>query len=446
MVRLLVAVVVLAIPSSALAKEIFVSRTTGDDENPGTKAKPKKQLWRVWDMLEDGDIVRVAEGLEHGEQKAGVMPKIMKSVVFEGGWKADFSERNPFKYLTIIAAGHDRCGATREVFQTDDNNRKISVTIDGFMIDRGGGAVYSSTGEISQTSADYADSSCFGFRAINRKMSGSDPSIELIGENFTVRNNIIINSPWWGIYVKGGGKGTITIENNFILGYQGRGIEAITGGGWGQPTWIIRNNTVAFGWYLEGRGLSLDPKGDNGKYVIEKNVIAFNQQTGVMTKFAGKGDDVQLINNLFYFNKFGDYGVGGSGCCNVKDFGDELAVKNSKNVREVPKFITKISPTYFDRYTMTVDLTSGLTTTDADLDAARKAVGLGEWAPATFVDKKYATYADLPAGRATYDIGRYPTPMKVNTGLDADGWRKHVLPMLGLDGERGVQAKFVPGK
>lgn len=236
--------------------------------------------------------------------------------------------------------------------------------------------------------------------------------------------------------------GTITIENNLVLGFQGRGIEAITGGGWGAPTWHIRNNTVAFGWHTEGRGISLDPKGDNGKQILERNVIAFCQQGGVMTKFDVKGDDLQLYNNLFFFNKMGDFGKGGAAGPNVADFEDDVKFKHGKNVHECPKFIANISKQWFDRYTMSLDLTSK-TAKDADLDAARAVVGLGEWHPVGFNDKKYPNYSSLPVGRANYDLGRYPHPMKEGDGLDADGWHRTVIPMLGLDGERGIQATFV---
>lgn len=440
--RLLAVVLAFVVlPTSALAKEVYVSKNTGDDENPGTREKPKKQLWKVFDSLQDGDIVRVAEGVEYGEQKSGVLPKITRSVVFEGGWKADFSERNPFKYLTIITAAPDRAGSTKEVFQAED--RKLKITVDGFLIDRGGGAIYYADGEMGANKRleGHTDCTPWGYRNLNRKMSGSDPAIELIGETLIVRNNIIINSPWWGIYVKGGGTGTSIIENNFVLGFQGRGIEAITGGGWGAPTWVIRNNTVAFGWQMEGRGISLDPKADNGKNVVERNVVAFTQQAGVMTKFGAKGDELQLNDNLFYFNKAGDYGSGGSGCCNAADLSDEVKFKASKNVHELPKFISKIAPQWFDRYTMSLDLTGRLAK-EAELDEARASAGLGAWAPVGFTDKPYASYSALPQGRATYDLGRYPAPFKQGDGLDADGWVKHVMPMVGLDGHRGVQATF----
>ena len=430
------------VASTATAKEIYVSGDTGSDDNPGTKDKPKKLLWKTLGEYAAGDVIRVAEGFQHGQQKAGVMPNLTASVVLEGGWKKDFSERDPFKYLTIITAGFDRGGATSEVFRIEDRNS--DVTIDGFMIDRGGGTVYFSDGEMGANKRIEGHSDCtpFAYRNENKKMSGSDPSIELIGRNMTVRNNIIINSPWWGIYVKGGGDGTITIENNMVLGFQGRGIEAIVGGGWGKPKWVIRNNTIAFGWEMEGRGLSIDPKDDNGKYLIEKNVIAFTHQTGVMAKFQTQGDIVTLTNNLFFMNRLGDWGHGGSGCCNAGDLDDEVKFKVSKNVHELPKFIAKINKQYFDRYSMTQEIVNGAKTKDEELLAARKSVGLGDYAPIGF-DKTYTKHAELPNGRTTYDNSRFPTPMKVNTGLDAAGWVANVLPLIGQDGERGIQAKFV---
>lgn len=427
---------------TAGAKEIYVSSETGSDDNPGTKDKPKKLLWKVLGDYEKGDVIRVAEGMQWGQQKSGVMPNLKQSVVLEGGWKSDFSERDPFKYLTIITAGFDRGGATSEVFRIEE--RSADVTIDGFMIDRGGGTVYFSDGEMgaNQRIEGHSDCTPFGYRNENTKMSGTDPSIELIGHTMTVRNNIIINSPWWGIYVKGGGDGTITIENNLVLGYQGRGIEAIVGGGWGKPNWVIRNNTVAFGYEMEGRGLSIDPRPDTGKYLVEKNVFSFTHQSGVMSKFQTQGDALTLTNNLFFMNRMGDYGHAGSACCNATDFDDDTQFKQSKNVHALPAFIAKVHQQYLHRYSMTQSIVDGKFSKDEDLLSARKAVGLGEYNPVGF-EKTYKTHAELPNGRATYNNSRFPMPMKVNTGLDAEGWRKYVLPLIGQDGERGIQAKFV---
>lgn len=419
-------------------REWYICKSNGDDENPGTKEQPRKLLWKLFDELKDGDIVRVAEGVEYGQGKLGTLPKITKSVTFEGGWSKGFTSRDPFKYLSIIKAGDEKVGNHSEVFQCED--RRLSVTIDGFCIDRGGGNIYFSEGELNEKKPGFKDCSPWGYRNINRKMSGSDPSIELIGETMVVRNCIIINSPWWGIYVKCGGAGNVIIENNLILGFQGRGIEAIVGGGWGAPNIIIRNNTVAFGLEMEGRAISLDPKAGTGKVVVENNVLAFNMQTGIMTKFDVKGDDLTVRNNLFFFNKMGDYGKGGSAGCNAGDLEDEVKFVVSKNQHKLPQFVAKVYGPWLDRYTLTHALDSKLAK-ESELRAARDAAGLGDWAPATF-DKTFPTYGALPKGAANYDLSRYPHPFKEEEGLDEEGWKQFVLPILGQDGDRGVQLKF----
>lgn len=444
--RFVYAIVVCSLFStSALAKDIYVSSETGDNDAPGTKEKPKKLLWKVLQEYAAGDVIHVAQGYQWGQNKAGVFGDLPASVTLEGGWKSDFSVRDPFKYLTIITAGFDAGGATREVFRIEDTSRKTVVTIDGFVFDRGGSTSYMSTGEMGANNAieGHADNSPFGYRNENKKTSGSDPTIELIGAQFFVRNNIIINSPWWGIYIKVA-KDSV-IENNLIIGYQGRGIEAIAGGGWGQPTITIRNNTVAFGYEMEGRGISTDPRDDSAHYVIDNNVVAYSYQGGITDKFQANSKILSVSNNLFYFNRYGDYSSGGSPGSNVADWDDSVNFKQKGNKHELPKFTAKIFPQYFHRYSMTQDLVNQWSK-DGELIAARKAAGLPEAYNPVGFEKTYKTYAELPEGRASYDNSRFPYPQKIGGGLSVEDYGKYVLPILGADGERGVQAKAVTGK
>ena len=244
----LVAVCVFMLIGTLHARDVYVSKTTGSNSNPGTKAAPVKLLWKAIKGIKKGDRIHVAEGLYWGQRKAALMPGLRRvvDVVIEGGWKADFSERNPFKYLTIIGSKPDLQPPTGTVFHFEDVS---DFTLDGFLIDRGIANFYYGDGEpgANKSLPGYIKDSAFGYRAINRKKVGSDPTIMLTGKgNITVKNMVLLNNPWWGIYIKGGGKGQIVIENNLILISQGRGIEAITGGGWGTPTWIIKNNTVVF--------------------------------------------------------------------------------------------------------------------------------------------------------------------------------------------------------
>lgn len=424
-----------------LGADIYVSKTTGSNSNPGTKEKPKKLLWKVMKKMHAGDVIHVAAGTYVGRRKSGLMPGFRKlnNVTIEGGWKTDFSERDPFKHLTIIGSDPKKQAPTGTVFHIEGAK---NVTIDGFLIDRGIGNYYYGNGEpgANKALAGYIKDSAFGYRAINRKKSGSDPTIILFGGPLTIRNMILINNPWWGIYVKGGGKGNIIIENNLILVTQGRSIEAITGGGWGTPTWIIRNNTLAFNHTLkttEGRALSIDPRKGKGKYIIEKNVLAYSDGSGVSAKFGGTEETLSLNNNLFFFNRRADYGEGGTGVANAADFEDELEIANEGNVHELPKFLHKSSKLWFDRYSSRefTNMLAGNFNTWTELQKSRAAFGLKEYVIPGY-KKRYATYADLPQRRNNYDMSRYPYPLKHGTVVN---WKKTVLPLIGADGDKGVQ-------
>ncbi|HVY60014.1 MAG TPA: right-handed parallel beta-helix repeat-containing protein [Planctomycetota bacterium] len=441
----------MVVASPAVARDISVSSETGSNDAAGTKEAPKKLLWKVMSELQPGDRVHVAEGRQEGQSKSGVMPKCdVSNVVLEGGWAKDFSERDPFKHLTIIGPPDDQQGAGVKVIHFESSDNKIAdVTIDGFAIDRGGSNYYFSDGEpgANKRIEGHFDNSAWGFRDLNRKKSGSDPTIVLIGRgSFTVRNCLLVNNPWWGIYVKGGGNGTITIENNLILVSQGRGIESITGGGWGKPTHVIRNNTVAFSHTLkstEGRALSTDPKdGQGGKYVVENNVFAFSDGAGVDTKFDVKGDALALTNNLFFFNRRGDAATADEKGSNAADLGDNVSYKTSGNVHELPKFVAKMAKAWVDRWSSRefIDMLAGSFNKPEELAAARAALGLGEYEIPGY-EKKFPTYKDLPQSRNSYDMSRYPRPMKKGEGMS---WAEAVVPLVGADAPRGIRPYAPP--
>lgn len=437
--------VALSIPSIASARDVYVSVDSGQNNNPGTKEAPKKLLWRVMKDLQPGDRIYVAAGTYSGQGKSGLMPQIEASdVVLQGGWSADFSERNPFVHHTIISPPGDTQGGGKTVFHAERSDNKLeNVTLDGFCIDRGPHNYYYSDGEpgANQRLEGHQDNTAWGYQAINKKKSGSDPTVVMIGRgSFTVRNMMIVNSPWWAIYVKCGGDGETLIENNLVLLAGSRGIEAIVGGGWGKPTIRLRNNTVAFvhTFGSDGRGLSVDPRQGTGQTIVENNVIAFCDEGGVTTKFAPTGDSLVLRNNLFFFAKKADFNVGGSGLCNAGDFEDELEIDEATgNEHALPAFVARMAPRWVDRYTMRdVDYLAGGKVTNEEVMATRAAVGLAEFHLHGY-DRTYPDYPSLPDARPNYSHSRYPNPMTVGTLMD---WAAAVQPVVGADGERGVQS------
>lgn len=274
---------------------------------------------------------------------------------------------------------------------------------------------------------------------MNKGKSGSDPTIELIGRgSFTVRNCVLVNNAWWGIYIKGGGTGEIIVENNLIFISQGRGIEAMPGGGWGTPAIKIRNNTVIFNNTLkttEGRALSIDPKKGNGSYLIENNLLAFSDGGGYTRKF--NGGDVTVNNNKFFFNRRGDACMGGTAIANADEFEDELDANNEGNVRELPALTKLIGKAWLDRWSSREDpsLVVGNMVTEDELMAIRATVGLKEYTIPGY-DKTFASYKDLPSSRNGYTMSRYPHPMKKGEEMSFAKW---VFPLIGAEGKFGVQ-------
>jgi hypothetical protein len=74
---------------------------------------------------------------------------------------------------------------------------------------------------------------------------------------------------------------------------------------------------------------------------------------------------------------------------------------------------------------------------DEELMAARGTLGLEAFELAGY-EKTFGTYKELPDGRPGYGMSRYPFPMKKgNEGMD---WSLWILPLIGSDGDRGIQS------
>ena len=388
-------------------KDLYVSRETGKKKGAGTKEEPLKLLWQVIGKLEDNTRLHIAEGLYWAQGKKGIMPKITAhNVSIIGGYSQDFSKRNPFEHLTIIGTdGQVEGPPTDSVIKINDDKREAGdIVIDGICIDRGDYAVYYGEGPpgAEKKIEGYKDCTACGYRQLNRKMSGSSPTVEVMANtsNITVRNCLLINNTWWGLYVKAGG--SVLIENNLIFISQGRAIEAL--GAWGSPKFTIKNNTLVFGNSLkttEGRAISANPS-KTYSYIIENNVIAFNDGGGVTTKF-GASEGMEMNGNLFYFNRRADFNEkAGTGTANADSFEDDLEFDAEDNVHELPKFLAAIATVgkdWFDKYSQNgfVDMVAGNFNTVDQLMKAREVFGLKEYHLVGY-DEPYATYADLPAG------------------------------------------------
>ena len=117
-----------------------------------SKTTPVKDLQKAIDMAEDGDTILVAEGNYLGNMDRGYVEcgkfgnggDVGKFLKFYGGYAADFSERNPVKYITKIqpnASSPKSIGAALFHIKAKraytDKRPAGEVVVDGFTFDGG---------------------------------------------------------------------------------------------------------------------------------------------------------------------------------------------------------------------------------------------------------------------------------------------------------------------
>jgi hypothetical protein len=103
-------------------------------------------------MGTDNATFHIAGGRYPCQGKTGVLDKFTgRNIRILGGYNDDFTERNPFKYLTIIGApeGQDTNTSTNTVIHIEpaDPRGNVEIVVDGITIDRGECAYYCSDGE-----------------------------------------------------------------------------------------------------------------------------------------------------------------------------------------------------------------------------------------------------------------------------------------------------------
>ena len=284
------AICVFVLSSWVYASDLYVK---AGSEGNGTKESPYGDLWKALEKALRGDVIHMAEGVYNGKGGCGAFTIKIPNLTIVGGYKGDFSERNPFKYLTILERAKDYKGDWTGLPEgiiagVSDHSGLI---VDGLVLNGESRNAYQKSGDINITKSYKG---C-GFQA-------NSPNIK-------IRNCIIINPLGDGIYCAWGGKEN-EIANTFILNTFYNSIATRSA----QPDSEvqIKNCTVAFCWFYptKGGGMSVFV-GRQGKTVMENNVFALNQTEGGEAGFGVSNtfgnEDTVLKNNIFYQCQGGYY-------------------------------------------------------------------------------------------------------------------------------------------
>ncbi|MCL1888748.1 MAG: DUF1565 domain-containing protein, partial [Kiritimatiellaeota bacterium] len=149
MKKLLSLFLTLSLALPLCAAELYVSQSTGNNRNDGSKDAPLKNIQKAIDIAKDGDTIRVAEGNYFGILDSGNII-VSKPVTILGGYSPDFATRDVLKHRTMIQPdpkSNATAGTPMGTLSINVKTKDAEVVIDGLIFDRGNSIAYNAAGE-----------------------------------------------------------------------------------------------------------------------------------------------------------------------------------------------------------------------------------------------------------------------------------------------------------
>lgn len=308
---------------SLMAKDIFVSLSTGKNKNAGTKEAPYKNLWKALAVAQDNDVIHIAEGNYPGRMKCGWF-KIEKPVSLFGGYSSDFTQRDPLKFKTMFQPQNEnndkKSGALGLLHIELDKSpmtapKGFHMVIDGIIFDDGFASSYHATkgkpdgfdtgmwleGPAYNKTADKFPSAN-RYSIYTATASRGDGTLTIRNCTFVNGSNYAVNINWY--------KGKVAVINNVFCNNRMLSINVTCSNGSGKIDWECANNTILFTWSrlndLADMGFAIR-NNTNCNADIHNNIIGLNVLTGFdNTKGNPKQKTTKLDNNIFFLNRESD--------------------------------------------------------------------------------------------------------------------------------------------
>ena len=323
----------------------------------------KKDIQAVLNIIkennESGAVIRVSEGNFLGATNAGYI-EISSWVTLEGGWNADFTERDPFKYITRIQPTQEQLGTNGSkglitISGLDDvmaKKPKGTLIIDGIMLDQGLEAYYMPNDPKDERNGCPSEAFETG-----RMVDAVPPQVQhqgiysqgWIAGNVIIRNCLVANCTMFGMQFSTR-CGEVEIYNNVIISNRYGGVRIQGGDKNGEASHInFHHNTVAFSWcrdkYMEDMGYGYE-------YMtlvsadVHHNLFIGNNYAAVARTHALSGPDAPIeakrITNLYdnyYYINAADMQLPSKGggkwtnvkCTDIEDMVDEKTLPKAEN-------------------------------------------------------------------------------------------------------------------
>lgn len=314
----------LATAGMCMAQNVFYVSANGSGRADGSAPdKAMKDIQKAIDNAADGAVIRIAEGNYLGKLDAGYL-EVNKWITLEGGWNADFTQRDPQKYITKMEPTEAQRGTNGSkglitLSGLDDvmaQKAKGTVTIDGIMFNYGFENAYKPNNPDDERNGCPSKAFETGRMLDDQSQQLSHQIVkseQAVAGNVIIRNCLIANSPYFGIQFNSR-CGEIEICNCVIISNRYGGVRI---DGWdknGEKSHVnFHHNTVAFSWCRDkemgdmGYGYEFMTK-INGD--LHHNIFLCNNYAAIArTHVLGGPDKVieakrvtNVYDNLFFMN------------------------------------------------------------------------------------------------------------------------------------------------
>lgn len=253
----------------------------GAQGGDGSREKPFRDPFQALERAEAGDMIHVAAGEYNGKLRAGNWRIDTTNISLLGGYDADFKTRNPWKNPTYLKTAADFKGRRGGYTISGDQDDHSGAIIDGFVFDKRGNNIYTSTGDLDYSRSDKSD------------------HIWLARPGCIIRNNVFLNGAEGALRLGGSGQ---LVENNIFINHWQKTVDAQ--GGFGSDPFVFRNNTAAFAWDMRfgggktGGNLLILQTGIRAQ--VDNNIFAFADNDAIRLNTQAK--DVELTRNVFSHN------------------------------------------------------------------------------------------------------------------------------------------------
>lgn len=123
--------------AQAYAADWYVSKTSGDNGNPGTREQPLKNIDAALSKSTAGDIIHVAEGVYFGLRDRGYI-EVPHPVTLLGGYDIRFEARDPITHPTLVQPTRESAAKSGNALMTLKTSQPGQLfKLDGFIFDAG---------------------------------------------------------------------------------------------------------------------------------------------------------------------------------------------------------------------------------------------------------------------------------------------------------------------